>query len=146
MVMEKLRPYNKSRLNYGHLCMHGEVTMINSGDILTMIQRTIREWHEANEGRPYDTEIVTDRIRRIRQFGEHREELEPVITELTETNTEMWHEEDKIRSEKDEVVLRAIRNVNPLNQHRNDLIEEIDEIFLEMADRRFTDGNCGQPD
>lgn len=108
---------------------------MNSTKILELIQDTIAEWHDKNAARPADAAIVTDDIRRIRPFGEHREEIEPIVYELTITNTEMWHEEDKIRSAKDDVVLRAIRNVNPLNQHRNDLIEEIDEVFLEKQQR-----------
>ena len=107
------------------------MAIMNSASILELIQETIVEWHNKNADRPADAVIVTEEMRRIRPLGEHREEIEPIIYELTITNTEMWHEEDKIRSDKDDVVLRAIRNVNPLNQHRNDLIEEIDEIFLE---------------
>lgn len=104
---------------------------INSEKILNIIQKTITEWHENNSNRAPDAIIVTDDIRRIRPLGKHRDKIEPIVYELTVTNTEMWHEEDKIRSAKDDVVLRAIRNVNPLNQHRNDLIEEIDEIFFD---------------
>lgn len=112
--------------------------------ILDTIQRTIRKWHDENADRAADAVIVTDAIRRIRPLGEHRQDLEPIITELIVTNTEMWHEEDKIRSEKDDVVLRAIRNVNPLNQHRNDLIEEIDELFLAEQLKEEKDGNRRQ--
>lgn len=107
------------------------MNMITSDSVLKIIQETIVKWHKENVHRAQDAEIVTDDIRRIRPLGEHRKEIEPIVYELTITNTEMWHEEDKIRSAKDDVVLKAIRNVNPLNQHRNDLIEEIDEIFLE---------------
>ena len=107
---------------------------MNADEILSEIQKTIKNWHIENENRSPDHVIVTDEIRRIRPFGEHREEIAPIVKELTVTNTEMWHEEDKIRSMKDDVVLKAIRNVNPLNQHRNDLIEEIDEIILEKSE------------
>ena len=109
---------------------------ISADTILSNIRQTIKEWHEENVNRAEDAIIVNDDIRRIRPFGEHREEIEPIVRELTITNTEMWHEEDKIRSDNDTVVLRAIRNVNPLNQHRNDLIEEIDEIFWENNSRK----------
>lgn len=108
---------------------------INAEHVLEVIQKTINDWHIKNANRPSDAVIVTDSIKRIRPLGEHRKEIEPIIYELTITNTEMWHEEDKIRSANDDVVLRAIRNVNPLNQHRNDLIEEIDEIFLENQEK-----------
>lgn len=108
---------------------------INADQVLKTIQGTIIEWHEKNANRAPGAVIITDEIRRIRPLGEHRDEIEPIVYELTIANTEMWHEEDKIRSAKDDVVLRAIRNVNPLNQHRNDLIEEIDEIFLENQEK-----------
>ncbi len=108
------------------------MNQINAEEVLKIVQETITKWHVENQNRAPDAVIVTDEIRKIRPLGEHRDAIEPIVYELTVTNTEMWHEEDKIRSEKDDVVLRAIRNVNPLNQHRNDLIEEIDEIFLEQ--------------
>ena len=105
--------------------------VLQTNEILSIIQETISDWHIQSQSRPSDYVIVTDEIRRIRPINEHRDDLEQVVRELVITNTEMWHEEDKVRSEKDDVVLKAIRNINPLNQHRNDLIEEIDEIVLD---------------
>lgn len=102
-------------------------------EIASLIQDTIRLWHEKNEGRDPDYPIVTDEMRKVRKLNDHRDDLEEVVRELVIINTEMWHEEDKVRSERDEVVLKAIRNINPLNQRRNDLIEEIDEIALDSV-------------
>ena len=109
---------------------------ISAKQILSMIQKTINEWHEKNSNRDPEAVIVTDDIKTIRPLGKHRNEIEPIVYELTITNTEIWHEEDKIRSMKDEVVLKAVRNINPLNQHRNDLIEEIDEIFFDEQQKK----------
>jgi len=110
--------------------------MITVTQIMDMIQESISVWHTDSTKRGEDYVIVTEDIKRIRPLGEHRENLEQVVKELTLTNTEMWHEEDKVRSMKDEVVLKAIRNINPLNQHRNDLIEEIDEIVIDTLEEK----------
>lgn len=107
--------------------------MITAAQIIGIIQESISAWHLDSLKRGDDYVIVSEEIKRIRPLGEHRDDLEQVVKELTLTNTEMWHEEDKVRSMKDEVVLKAIRNINPLNQHRNDLIEEIDEIVIDTV-------------
>lgn len=109
---------------------------LTAEQIVELVQSTIKEWHDSNENRSEDYEIVTEEIRKIKPLNEHREDLKQVIRELAVTNTEMWHEEDKVRSMKDDVVLKAIRNINPLNQHRNDLMEEVDEIIIEQVKRR----------
>ena len=109
--------------------------MLDSKNIVKMIQDKIVSWHKENECRPKDYKMVDEKVLHRKEIGEHRDDITEVIDELTNTNLEMWHEEDKIRSEDDETVLRAIRNVNPLNQHRNDLIEEIDEIVVEKYQR-----------
>lgn len=109
---------------------------IRSSDITNLIQEAIADWHNQNQSRSADYEIVTDEIRRIRPLNEHRNDFEQVVRELVITNTEMWHEEDKVRSQNDDVVLKAIRNINPLNQHRNDLIEEIDELVIDEASKQ----------
>lgn len=105
----------------------------NSSDVYLSITGAIDDWHENHYELQPDRVIVTDEIRKIRKFNEHRSNIMEVVKELTVTNTEIWHEEDKVRSENDEIVLKAIRNINPLNQHRNDLIEEIDEIIAELV-------------
>ncbi len=107
--------------------------LISSEEISELIRESIERWHSNAAQRDESYVIVTDNIRRIRPFNEHRDDLREVIAELTNTNTEMWHEEDKVRSQDDVVVLKAIRNINPLNQHRNDLMEEIDEIVIEKT-------------
>lgn len=112
------------------------MTMLTAKKVVSLIQKTISQWHMQNQHRSQDYVIVTDAVRRIRPLNEHRNDLGQVVEELVVTNTEMWHEEDKVRSENDAVVLKAIRNINPLNQHRNDLIEEIDEIILEHAQKQ----------
>ncbi len=109
--------------------------LFKAKDISELIQKSIAAWHAENQNRSPEYEIVTDAIRRIRPFNEHRDNLKTVVRELVVTNTEMWHEEDKVRSANDAVVLKAIRNINPLNQHRNDLIEEIDEIVLDRVSK-----------
>ena len=114
---------------------------MNAEEIARLVQIQIEQWHIKNEGRPHDFDYITDEMRKIRAFGDHREDLSAVITELIVINTEMWHEQDKMRSERDEVVLRAIHRFNPLNQRRNDLIEEIDEIFLERAEAANSDAD-----
>lgn len=101
-------------------------------EISEMIKNAIKNWHELALSRPSDYVVVTDEIKRIRPLNVHRNDMDQVLIDLVNTNSEMWHEEDKVRSLKDDVVIKAIRNINPLNQHRNDLIEEIDEIFLEQ--------------
>ena len=111
---------------------------MNAEEIAELVQREIEQWHIKNAQRPSDFDYMTDEMRRIRAFGEHREDLKAVITDLIVVNTEMWHEQDKMRSERDDVVLRAMQNFNPLNQHRNDLIEEIDEIFLARVEKSNT--------
>ena len=111
------------------------MTILTAEEVVSLIQKTISEWHMKNRHRSPDYVIVTEDIRRIRTLNEHRNDLGKVVKELVVTNTEMWHEEDKVRSENDEVVLKAIRNINPLNQHRNDLIEEIDEIVLDEVSK-----------
>ena len=112
---------------------------MNAEEIVELVQFQIKQWHIKNEGRPQNFEYLTDETKRVRAFGDHREDLSAVITDLIFINTEMWHEQDKMRSEDDAVVLGAIYRFNPLNQRRNDLIEEIDEIFLE----RVKAGNSG---
>ena len=107
--------------------------ILSAEEISVLICHEIADWHVKNENRPADAVIITDEMRNVRQFGDHRDDLRQVISDLVVINTEMWHEQDKMRSENDEVVLRAITNFNPLNQHRNDLIEEIDEIFMETC-------------
>lgn len=106
---------------------------ISAEDIVSLIEKSIADWHKENEQRDENYIIVTDNIRKIRPLNEHRDDLCEVVEELVITNTEMWHEEDKVRSDIDATVLKAIRNINPLNQHRNDLIEEIDEILIDQA-------------
>lgn len=108
---------------------------MNAEDISVLICQEIKDWHIKNENRPADADIITDKIKKIRQFGDHRDNFREVVSDLVIINTEMWHEQDKMRSENDDVVLRAIINFNPLNQHRNDLIEEIDEIFMDMFEK-----------
>lgn len=111
-----------------------EVNSVNAEEISELVRREIEQWHVKNAARPQDFEYITDEMRKIRAFGDHREDLAAVISDLIVINTEMWHEQDKMRSANDAVVLRAIYNLNPLNQRRNDLVEEIDEIFLERVE------------
>lgn len=107
--------------------------IMSGKSVVSFSEKTIDEWHKEAAERPADYVIVNEKVRAIRELGDHRENIAEVINELIRTNTEIWHEEDKVRSECDETVLKAIRNINPLNQHRNDLIEEIDEIILDAV-------------
>ena len=56
---------------------------LTADNILELIQQTIAKWHKENENRPINAVIVTDEMKKIRPFGQHRDEMEPVIHELT---------------------------------------------------------------
>lgn len=111
-----------------------QVELIHAQEIVSLIQETIAVWHAESEKRDPDYVIVTDQIRKIRPWSQHRKNMAQIVRELAATNTEIWHEEDKVRSLKDDVVLKAIRNINPLNQHRNDLMEEVDELMADYLE------------
>ena len=111
-----------------------QVKLIYAQEIVALIQETITIWYMENENRSSDHVIVTDQIRNIRPWNQHRKNMAQIVQELAATNTEIWHEEDKVRSLQDDVVLKAIRNINPLNQHRNDLMEEVDELVADYLE------------
>lgn len=103
-------------------------------EISEFIKKVISDWHIENADRSEDYVVVTEEMKKIRPLNMHRNDIEDVLRDLIIANTEMWHVQDKrLSSDSDDIVAQATLDSNVFNQRRNDFIEEIDEIYVEIA-------------
>ncbi len=111
-------------------------SVLTAEEILKLIQNKIVDWHKDFPTRPADYVIVKDEMKRRKNFNEHRNDMTPIVEDLALAHVEMWHEEDKNRSGRKEIAVPAVRNLNVLNVYRSELVEELDELFLDLAKER----------
>ena len=111
-------------------------TLLSAEEVLKIIQTKISDWHSESIKRPSDYVIVTDKMKKRRNFGEYRENMEEIVADLALDHTEMWHIEDRIHSGDSKLIVPAVRNVNIMNVYRNSLVEELDELFLNFVKKK----------